>query len=107
MIQMETMLNVADNSGAKRVKCIKVLGALPLRRPADVVMCAVQGGDAGGSEEGRCRPLCHRPHRQGDPSQGRQLHPLRPERVLVNKDGEPKGTCIFGPVARELRDQSA
>ena len=83
MIQMETMLNVADNSGARRVKCVKVLGGSKRRYAglADVLIGAVQEAKDGSYikfDNNAC--------------------------VLVNKDGEPKGTRIFGPVARELRD---
>ena len=70
MIQMETMLNVADNSGARRVKCIKVMGGSK-RRYAGI-------GDIK-FDQNAC--------------------------VLVQKDGTPVGTRIFGPVARELRDR--
>ncbi len=70
MIQMETMLNVADNSGAKRVKCIKVLGGSKRRYRKD--------GSYIKFDQNAC--------------------------VVVDKEGEPRGTRIFGPVARELRD---
>ena len=80
MIQMETMLNVADNSGARRVKCVKVLGGSKRRYAglADVIIGAVKDGSYIKFDQNAC--------------------------VLVDKEGEPKGTRIFGPVARELRD---
>ena len=87
MIQMETMLNVADNSGARRVKCVKVLGGSKRRYAglADVIIGAVQEATPGGSVK------------KGDMFDQNAC-------VLVDKEGEPKGTRIFGPVARELRD---
>lgn len=108
MIQMETMLNVADNSGAKRVKCIKVLGGSKRRYAglADVIICAVQEATPGSSvKKGdvvRCVVV-----RTVQPVRRRDGSYIRFDQnacVLVDKQGEPKGTRIFGPVARELRD---
>ena len=110
MIQMETMLNVADNSGAKRVKCIKVIGGGSKRRYAglaDVIMCAVQEATPGGSvKKGdivRC--VVVRTTKETRRKDGSYIKFDQNACVLVNKDGEPKGTRIFGPVARELRDR--
>ena len=101
MIQMETMLNVADNSGAKRVKCIKVLGGSKRRYAglADVIMCAVQEkkGDI-------VRCVIVRTAKEQRRKDGSYIKFDQNACVLVDKDGEPKGTRIFGPVARELRD---
>ena len=85
MIQMETMLNVADNSGARRVKCVKVLGGSKRRYAglADVIVRTVKET------------------RRKD---GSYIKFDQNACVLVDKEGEPKGTRIFGPVARELRD---
>ncbi len=108
MIQMETMLNVADNSGAKRVKCIKVLGGSKRRyaRLADVIMCAVQEATPGGNiKKGdivRC--VVVRTVKETRRKDGSYIKFDQNACVLVNKDGEPRGTRIFGPVARELRD---
>ena len=108
MIQMETMLNVADNSGAKRVKCIKVLGGSKRRyaRLADVIMCAVQEATPGGNiKKGdivRC--VVVRTAKETRRKDGSYIKFDQNAAVLVNKDGEPRGTRIFGPVARELRD---
>ena len=95
MIQMETMLNVADNSGAKRVKCVKVLGGSKRRYAglADVIIGAVQEATPGGSVK------------KGDIVRCVIVRTTKENAcVLVDKEGEPKGTRIFGPVARELRD---
>ena len=108
MIQMETMLNVADNSGAKRVKCIKVLGGSKRRYAGlgDVIMCAVQEAAPSGSvKKGdivRC--VVVRTVKETRRKDGSYIKFDQNACVLVNKDGEPKGTRIFGPVARELRD---
>ena len=112
MIQMETMLNVADNSGAKRVKCIKVLGGSKRRYAglyaglADVIICAVQEATPGGQvKKGdivRC--VVVRTTKETRRKDGSYIKFDQNACVLVNKDGEPRGTRIFGPVARELRD---
>ena len=109
MIQMETMLNVADNSGAKRVKCIKVLGGSKRRYAGlgDVVMAAVQEATPGGGvkkgEIVRC--VIVRTVKEQRRKDGSYIRFDQNACVLVNKDGEPRGTRIFGPVARELRDR--
>ena len=108
MIQMETMLNVADNSGAKRVKCIKVLGGSKRRyaRLADVIICAVQEATPNSNvKKGdvvRC--VVVRTARETRRKDGSYIKFDQNACVLVNKDGEPRGTRIFGPVARELRE---
>ena len=107
MIQMQSHLSVADNSGAKRVQCIKVLGGSKRRTASvgDVIVVAVK--DA----------LPRARVKKGDilravivrtayPVQRRDGSAIRFDRnaaVLVNKTGEPIGTRIFGPVVRELR----
>lgn len=108
MIQMETMLNVADNSGARRVKCIKVIGGSKRRYAGlgDVVIGAVQEATPNSAiKKGdivRCVIVrTVQPQRRKD---GSYIRFDQNACVLVNKDGEPRGTRIFGPVARELRD---
>ncbi|MGI6754670.1 MAG: 50S ribosomal protein L14 [Atopobiaceae bacterium] len=109
MIQMETMLNVADNSGARRVKCIKVLGGSKRRYAGlgDTIMCAVQEATPGGSvKKGdvvRC--VIVRTVKETRRKDGSYIRFDQNACVLVDKEGEPKGTRIFGPVARELRDR--
>lgn len=108
MIQMESMLNVADNSGARRVKCIKVLGGSKRRyaRIADVVICAVQEATPGGNvkkgEIVRC--VIVRTAKEIRRKDGSYIKFDQNACVLIDKDGAPIGTRIFGPVARELRD---
>ena len=78
MIQQETFLKVADNTGAKEIKCIRVLGGSKRRfgNIGDVIVASVRKSTPGGTEEGRGREGCHRPQRQGRPPQRRHLCPL-------------------------------
>ena len=109
MIQMETMLNVADNSGARRVKCIKVLGGSKRRYAgiADVVICAVQEATPGGNvKKGdivRC--VIVRTKKETRRKDGSYIRFDQNACVLIDKDGAPVGTRIFGPVTRELRTE--
>ena len=109
MIQMESMLTVADNSGARRVKCIKVLGGSKRRYAgiADVIIGAVQEATPGGSvKKGdivRC--VIVRTVKETRRKDGSYIKFDQNAAVLINQDGSPRGTRIFGPVARELRDK--
>ena len=109
MIQMESMLTVADNSGARRVKCIKVLGGSKRRYAgiADVVIGAVQEATPGGNvKKGdivRC--VIVRTVKETRRKDGSYIRFDQNACVIINKDGNPVGTRIFGPVARELRDK--
>ena len=109
MIQMETMLSVADNSGARRVKCIKVLGGSKRRYAglADVIICAVQEATPGGNiKKGdivRC--VIVRTTKETRRKDGSYIKFDQNACVVIDKDGGPVGTRIFGPVARELREK--
>ena len=109
MIQQETMLNVADNSGARRVKCIKVLGGSKRRYAhiGDVIIGAVQEATPGGNvKKGDiCRCVIVRTVKETRRTDGSYIRFDENTCVLINKDGSPVGTRIFGPVARELRDR--
>lgn len=108
MIQQETMLAVADNSGARRVKCIKVLGGSKRRYAgiADVVIGAVQEATPGANvKKGdivRC--VIVRTKKENRRPDGSYIRFDQNACVLIDKDGNPVGTRIFGPVARELRE---
>ena len=108
MIQMQTMLTVADNSGAKRVRCIKVLGGSKRRYAglADVIIAAVQEATPGGSvKKGdvvRC--VVVRTAKENRRKDGSYIKFDQNAAVLIDANGAPRGTRIFGPVARELRD---
>ena len=109
MIQQETMLTVADNSGARKVKCIKVLGGSKRRYAgiADVIVAAVQEATPGGNvKKGdvvRC--VVVRTVKENRRKDGSYIRFDQNACVLIDKDGNPVGTRIFGPVARELRDK--
>jgi len=109
MIQMQTELDVADNSGAKVARCIKVLGGTRKRSAGlgDVVVLSVQKTIAGGAiKKGqvvrgvivRCRKATRR-------SDGSYVRFDKNAVVIVDPDGNPRGTRIFGAVARELRER--
>ncbi|MBR3840293.1 MAG: 50S ribosomal protein L14 [Erysipelotrichales bacterium] len=109
MIQNETRLNVADNTGAKEVLVIRCLGGSKRKSASigDIVVCAVKDANAGGSVK------------KGDVVKAvivRTKYGIRRENgsyikfddnacVIIKDDKTPKGTRIFGPVARELRDR--
>lgn len=109
MIQMESMLTVADNSGARRVKCIKVLGGSKRRYAgiADVIIGAVQEATPGGSvKKGdivRC--VIVRTVKETRRKDGSYIKFDQNAAVLIDANGAPRGTRIFGPVARELREK--
>ena len=107
MIQMQTNLDVADNSGARRVMCIKVLGGSKRKYASigDVIVVSireaipnakVKKGDVAKAVIVRTKKEIPRPD-------GSYIRFDANSAVLINKDNEPIGTRIFGPVARELR----
>lgn len=109
MIQMQTMLTVADNSGARRVRCIKVIGGSKRRYAGlgDVIICAVQEAQPNGAiKKGdvvRC--VVVRTKKEVRRADGSYIKFDQNACVVIGADGAPKGTRIFGPVARELRDK--
>jgi large subunit ribosomal protein L14 len=110
MIQMQTRLDVADNTGAKEVMCIKVLGGTHKRTAGlgDIVVCSVKNVIAGsdikkGAVVKGVIVRCRKPTRRADGSYVRfDSNAL----VIIDNDKNPKGTRIFGAVARELRDRN-
>lgn len=116
MIQQETRMDVADNTGAKIVGCIKVLGGSTrrggyTRRTAslgDVIICSVKkampGGDVKQGDIVRCVVVrVARPVRRDD---GSYVCFDQSAAVIIDEEGNPKGTRIFGAVARELREKN-
>jgi large subunit ribosomal protein L14 len=110
MIQMQTRLTVADNTGAKEVMCIKVLGGSRRRTAGlgDVIICSVKtvipGSDI--KKKAIVRGVivrCRQPTRRTDGSYVRFDNNAL---VLIDNDGNPRGTRIFGAVARELREKN-
>ncbi len=107
MIQMQTNLEVADNSGARRVQCIKVLGGSQRRFASvgDVIVVSVKEAiPRGRVKKGDVhRAVIVRTAKDIRRSDGSAIRFDRNAAVLINKQGEPIGTRIFGPVTRELR----
>jgi len=107
MIQTQSTLEVADNSGAKKVMCIKVLGGSKRRYASvgDVIVCCVkEAGPASKVKKGDVvRAVVVRTAKELGRADGTYIRFDGNGAVLVNKDNEPIGTRIFGPVARELR----
>ncbi|MGH7727024.1 MAG: 50S ribosomal protein L14 [Candidatus Eiseniibacteriota bacterium] len=109
MIQLRTMLTVADNSGARRAQCIKVLGGTRRRygRVGDIVVVSVKDAIPGAAVK------------KGDVAKAVVVRAVKERRrkdgsyirfddnavVLIDDNKEPRGTRIFGPVARELREK--
>jgi large subunit ribosomal protein L14 len=107
MIQMRSILEVADNSGAKRVQCIKVLGGSRRRYAelGDVIVVSVKEAVAGTKvKKGEvAQAVVVRIRHQTPRADGSYIRFDENSAVLINKEREPIGTRIFGPVARELR----
>ena len=107
MIQMRTVLEVADNSGAKRVQCIKVLGGSRRRYAwlGDVIVVSVKEALPGTKvKKGEvAQAVVVRTKTQVGRADGSYIRFDENSAVLINKEREPIGTRIFGPVARELR----
>ena len=107
MIQAETNLDVADNSGARRVQCIKVLGGSKRRyaRVGDLIVVSIKDAIPRGKvKKGTVmRAVVVRTAKDIQRRDGSVIRFDRNAAVLVNQQGEPIGTRIFGPVPRELR----
>jgi large subunit ribosomal protein L14 len=107
MIQQQTMLDVADNSGAKKVMCIKVLGGSKRRYASigDVIVVSIKEAipQAKVKKGEVARAVIVRTAREVKRPDGSYIRFDGNSAVLINKDLEPIGTRIFGPVARELR----
>ena len=109
MIQPRSMLDVADNSGAKKVQCIRVMGGANKRYASlgDVVMVAVKEAIPDGTvKKGEVqRAVVVRTVKEVGRRDGSYIRFYRNAVVLLRPDDNPIGTRIFGPVARELRDK--
>ena len=107
MIQFRTVLDVADNSGAKKVQCIKVLGGSRRRyaRIGDIIVVAVRESDPRGTvKKGEVKKaVVVRTRKEIRRPNGTYIKFDVNSAVLINDNREPLGTRIFGPVARELR----
>ena len=109
MIQEETNLVVADNSGAKRVRCIRILGGHERRYAGlgDVVVVSVKSAIPNGQvKKGEVsKAVIVRTKKESRRKDGSYIRFDENAVVLLNQQGEPRGTRIFGPVARELRER--
>lgn len=108
MIQQESRLNVADNSGAKEVLCIRVLGGSKRRYASigDEIVVTVKEAASGGIKKGTVsKAVIVRTKKEIRRKDGSYIRFDDNAVVLLSAGGEPRGTRIFGPVARELRDR--
>lgn len=110
MIQTQSTLNVADNSGARKVMCIKVLGDSRKRyaRIGDLISCSVKTAIPGGNvKKGEVvLAVVVRTKKEIRRRDGSYIRFDENAAVIINKENEPVGTRIFGPVARELRERN-
>jgi large subunit ribosomal protein L14 len=109
MIQEETLLVIADNSGAKTATCIRVMGGSDRRYAyvGDVIVMAVKSAIPGGTvKKGQVvKGVVVRTRKEQGRRDGSYIRFGQNAAVIINADGEPVGTRIFGPVARELREK--
>ncbi len=109
MIQPQTRLKVADNTGAKEIMCIRVLGGSKVKSGSvgDIIIASVKDAAPGGNaKKGEVvRAVIVRVSKEYGRSDGSHIRFDDNAAVLIRPDGNPRGTRIFGPVARELRDR--
>ncbi len=109
MIQQETFLRAADNSGAKELKCIRVLGGSTRKygNIGDVIVCSVRKAQPGGAvKKGDVvKAVIVRTVKGLRRADGSYIRFDENAAVIIKEDKNPRGTRIFGPVARELRDK--
>lgn len=107
MIQQQTVLNIADNSGAKKIMCIRVLGGSRRRfgRIGDVIVASVKESNSNGSvKKGEVvKAVVVRTRKEIRRADGSYIKFDDNAAVIIDANKNPKGTRIFGPVARELR----
>lgn len=109
MIQSETVLKLADNTGAKKLMCIKVLGGSRRRYAAvgDIIVGSVKAATPNGTVKKKevVQAVIVRTVKQTNRPDGSTIRFDENAAVIIDKAGLPRGTRIFGPVARELRDR--
>lgn len=110
MIQQETMLQVGDNTGAKKILCIKVLGGSTRRYASvgDIIVAAVKEAAPGGvvKKGDIIKAVVVRTKKEIRRPDGSYIAFSENAAVIIDDNGNPRGTRIFGPVARELRDRN-
>jgi large subunit ribosomal protein L14 len=109
MIQQETFLDVADNSGARRIQCIRVLGTGQqwVGGVGDIIVAAVKDAipHAAVKKGDVVKAVIVRTKKEINRADGSSIRFDNNAAVLINNQNEPRGTRVFGPVARELRDR--
>ena len=109
MIQQQSRLKVADNTGAKEIMCIRVLGGSRVRYGfvGDIIVASVKDATPGGTvKKGEVvRAVVVRTHKEYGRRDGSHIRFDDNAAVIINKEDNPRGTRIFGPVARELRER--
>ena len=109
MIQMQTIVDIADNTGAKSARCIKVLGGTRRRTASigDVIVVSIQKAlPSGGVKRGNvAKAVIVRIRKKQRREDGGYVSFDRNAAVLIDNEGNPRGTRIFGAVARELRER--
>lgn len=109
MIQQQTRLKVADNTGAKEIMCIRVMGGSRVRygHVGDVIIASVKDASPGGTvKKGEVvRAVVVRTSKEYGRADGSHIRFDDNAAVIINKEDNPRGTRIFGPVARELRER--
>ena len=110
MIQQQTRLKVADDTGAKEIMCIRVMGGSRVRYGfvGDVIIASVKDATPGGAvKKGEVvRAVIVRTAKEYVRTDGSHIRFDDNAAVIINNDGNPRGTRVFGPVARELRDKN-
>ncbi|MGD9139996.1 MAG: 50S ribosomal protein L14 [bacterium] len=109
MVQVETILTIADNSGARTAQCIRVLGGSMRRyaRVGDIIVVAVKDAipDSDVKKGDVAKAVVVRTKKEYRRPDGSHIRFDQNAAVLINEDKEPKASRIFGPVARELREK--
>lgn len=109
MIQLRTMLQIADNTGAKLAQCIKVIGGSGRRYAGigDIIILTIKQASPRGTVKAHSveRGVIVRMKKELKRKDGSYIRFDENAVVIVNKDNEPKGTRVFGPIARELRER--
>jgi large subunit ribosomal protein L14 len=110
MVQQQTRLRVADNTGAKEIMCIRVMGGSRVRYGfvGDIIVASVKEAAPGGSvKKGEVvRAVIVRTSKEYVRPDGSHIRFDDNAAVIIGKDNNPRGTRIFGPVARELRERA-
>jgi len=109
MVQQQTRLKVADNTGAKEIMCIRVMGGSRVLYGfvGDIIIASVKDATPGGTvKKGEVvRAVVVRTHKEYGRPDGSHIRFDDNAAVIINKEDNPRGTRIFGPVARELRER--